>query len=479
MIPIGPHCKRIAISVAVMVLILSWPAVSATPENPADDAALLASICPVVYPLDQFPTERGYRYFFYGNAFFINDQGYLITTAHIVKPFRDGGRPSILVAMPDGSRRLQEAELVAEDWEHDVAILRATPNPFAGQHRVAFMPLTAERPSPGKPVEAVSLFPADLSDSHTAEAPVVIRSEGQVIDYQFYVESEGADSELLLFNQKIVPGQSGSPVLSADSREVVGIVVGQWLHPTVIHFANSAQPLVTLPGAALRSHYAIALLRQHDIPWHAAVAPAAPASPTAPGSPAQQAGGFSPPVPVSLVATPYPPQALFGGEVVLDARIDRDGRIAELNVVHGIAPYLEPVLGAVRTWIFSPAQLDGRAVEARMGIVVQFPQSFRPKLTTSERKYDPPSEDSADHAALPVFTIEPHYPPNTMAEDSVILYDLVDQRGQVAATQVLRDVEPLTAVTLAASQQWHFVPGKQGKADTDSAVIVVVTFRHP
>jgi Trypsin-like peptidase domain len=486
MTPIGSHCKRVGFSLAAMVLILSLPALAGAPENPADDAALLASICPVVYPLDQFPAERGYRYFFYGNAFFINEQGYLITAAHIVKPFRDGGRPSILVAMPDGSRRLQEAELVAADWDHDVAILRATPNPFAGKHRAAFMPLSAERPSLGEPVEAVSFLPADLSDSHTADAPVEMRSQGQIIDYQFHAESESTDSELLLFNQQIVPGQSGSPVLSADSGAVVGIVVGQWLHPTVIHFVNSPQRQVTLPGAALRSHYAIALLRQHDISWHAAAAsvsataaPAMPTRATAPAGPARQAGDYSPPVPISVVATPYPPQALFGGEVVLDALIDRDGKIAELNVVHGIAPYLDPVLDAVRTWIFSPAQLDGHAVEDRLGIVVQFPQSFRPKLTTPERKYDAPAQDSGDHAAVPRFTLEPDYPPNTMAEDSVILYEFVNRQGQIAATQVLRDVEPLTAATLAASQQWHFAPGKQGKADADSAVIVVVTFRHP
>jgi hypothetical protein len=474
MIPIRSHYKIVVVSLAALLLIIfCWPVAAVASGNPADDAALLASICPVVYPLDQFPTERGYRYFFYGNAFFINEEGYLVTAAHIVKSFRDGGRPYILVGTLGGPRRLQEAELVAVDWEHDVAVLRATPNPFVGQHHVAFMPLTAERPSVGKPVIAVSVFPSDLHDSHTSEAPIEIRSQGQVIDYQFHAESTGADSELLLFNQKIVPGQSGSPVLSADSREVVGIVVGQWLHPTIIHFATTAQPVVTLPGAVLRIHYAMALLRRQGISWHGASVP------TVPMSPAPQASGFSPPVPVSLVATPYPPQALFGGEVVLDALIDTDGRIAELNVVHGTAPFLEPVLNAVRTWTFSPAQMDGRVVEARIGIVVQFPQSFLPKLTARKRKYDRPSEDSVGHGALPVSTVEPDYPPNTVAEDSVILYNLINQQGQVTSTRVLRDVEPLTTATLAASQQWRFVPGTEAGTNTDSAVALVVTFRHP
>src|SRR6516165_1023110 len=279
MAPIKLYCTVVILSLAALVI--SRPrAAAATSERPADDAALLAAVCPVVYPLDQLPTERGYRYFFFGNAFFINENGYLITAAHVVSSFGDGGRPYILVGSPRGPRRLQQAELVAEDVEHDVAILRATPNPFEGQHNVAFMPLSAERPSPGKPVMAVSLLPSDPSDSSTSEDPTEIRSEGQVVDYQFHAESEGAGSELLLFNQQVVPGQSGSPVLSADSREVVGVVVGQWLRPAVVHFAAGAkQQLVMSPGAALRIHYVIALLRRQGISWHRALLPVAQQSP--------------------------------------------------------------------------------------------------------------------------------------------------------------------------------------------------------
>jgi outer membrane biosynthesis protein TonB len=477
MILLRIHSKLAAMSLAVLTFIFCQFPAAAAPGTPADETALSAAICPIVYPLDQFPTAQGNRYFFYGNAFFINEDGYLITAAHVVSSFRDGGRPYILTGPPGGPHRLQEAVLVAEDWEHDVAVLRATANSLTSQRSVTFLPLTAERPSPGKNVMAVSLRPADLHDSHTSEEPVEDRFQGQVIDYEFTHEEdvrEVAESEMILFNQKVVPGQSGSPLVSADSQEVVGIVVGQWLRPNVIRFTATTQPVMTSPGAALRIHYAIALLQQHGIVWHAALAGPAPQN-----APALQGDGFSPPVPLSLVATPYPPQALMGGEVVLDALIDSGGRLKDLKVVHGAAPFLEPVLGAVHTWTFSPAQMNGQGVEARIGIVFQFPQSFMPKLEAREHKYDEPSEDSGGHGALPVTTVEPNYPPNTTAEGSVALYNVVDSQGQVTSTRVLRDVEALTAATIAASQQWHFVPGKQAGANTDSAVILVVTFRRP
>jgi Trypsin-like peptidase domain/Gram-negative bacterial TonB protein C-terminal len=473
MAPTRSYCKAIALSVAAVFLVLCQLIPAAAADNRPDGAARLASVCPVVYPLDQFPTERGYRYLFIGNAFFINKEGYLITAAHVVKSFRDGGQPYILVEAPDGSRRLQKTELVAEDWVHDVAILRAIPNPFAGRHDVAFLPLTTERPSPGASVTAVSLFPADLRDSHTGEPPVEVRSPGQVIQHQFYADGEGAESELLLFNHEVIPGQSGSPVVLHNSGEVVGVVVGQWLNPTVIHVSSASQPLVTSPGAALDVHYAIALLRQKGIAWHTAPAAAVPVSP------APQTDRFTPPIPLSLVATPYPSQALFGGEVVLDTLIDPDGRIAAVNVVHGADPFLTPVVEAVHTWTFSPARMDGRAVETRIGIVFQFPQSFLPKMTLRKHKYDRPSQDSTAHGALPVFTVEPVYPPNTNVEGSVILYERVDSQGQVNSRRVLWDVAPLTAATLVASKAWRFVPGEQAGGNTDSAAIVVVTFRHP
>jgi hypothetical protein len=123
--------------------------------------------------------------------------------------------------------------------------------------------------------------------------------------------------------------------------------------------------------------------------------------------------------------------------------------------------------------------LNGRALEGRLGIVFQFPQSFIPPLTSRNHNYEEPSADSSDHAALPIFTSEPDYPISSVAQGSVALYAMVDQRGQVASTQVLQDVQALTDPTVAASRLWRFVPGRQGGANTDSGVVIVVTFRRP
>ena len=458
---------------AVVCAVCSALPVNAS-ERPPAEVNVTPAICPVVYPLDQDPSEKGYHYLFYGNAFFINEDGYLITAAHLMDSFRDGGQPHILVELPSGLRRLLKTEVVATDWEHDVAVLRATPNPFDGGYRVSFLPLATDRPAPGKHVLSVSFRPSSLEEAYTFDEPLEDRTEGEVLTYQYTRTEKGREIELLLYSQRVIPGQSGAPILSAATGEVIGFIEGRWLHPTAIPFVTTAEQVDPSPGAAVSIHYAISLLQQHGIPWHATLEPARSVA-----SPKESAKGFSAPTPLSLVAAPFPPQALFGGEILFDAKVDTRGKLTDVRVVQGQSPFLEEVLGAVETWTFLPASQDGRAVDARVGIVFQFPQPYVPKLTARVHEYKETGTESKDRAALPIYTLEPEYPPNSVGEGSVILNEIVDRDGRVTSMHVVHDLASLTAPTVSAVEQWKFAPGRRGGESAKSPVIVVVTFRRP
>lgn len=467
--------RKLSLAVLVAVAFALFFSAFATAPSAVNAATpLAAALCQVVYPLDQFPAAKDFHYTFYGNAFFINNEGYLITASHVLSAFRQGGRPHILVSPPDEPRQLLDAPLVAADWEHDVAILRATPNPFSSDNKISYLPLSVEMPPKGKSVLAVSLLSPDVENASSLDVPQEALSRGEVLDYQFHQEAGVPDSEVLLVSQQVSPGESGSPLISADSRGVVGIIVGQWLLPVVLpSSAVNRNHLFLSPGAALRIHYAISLLQRNHIAWHAAVEPEWRKEPL------PQQAGFSPPAPVSVVGTNYPPQALFGGDVLLDALIDASGKPTEIRVVSGDGPFVEPAISAVRTWTFTPASLDGRAVDAHIGIVFQFPQSFLPRPVSKERKHNELSEESDDRGALPVLTVEPEYPPNSVAEGSVALYNLVDPEGHITSTSTLLDVEALTAPTVTALHQWQFAPAKHDGTATESAVVVVEVFRRP
>lgn len=240
----------------------------AAAQTVASNAGFASAICPIVYPVDETPAERGYQYAFYGNAFFISREGYLLTAAHVLHSFRNGGEPHILVQRNDAPPVILRAEVLAVDKEHDVAVLRATPNPFKGNYRVGILPLGEEILARGDGVVVAALRPSRRRP-HSFETELQDRSAARVVDYQSSQLEKGfGDTELLLFNHEVILGQSGAPVLSADAHDVVGFIEGQWLRPAAGLAAQMEQGATSI-GAAVPIRYAIAVLKEKGISWRA------------------------------------------------------------------------------------------------------------------------------------------------------------------------------------------------------------------
>jgi hypothetical protein len=250
-------------------LFATFVVVTAATQEPVDDTSLSSAVCPIVYQLDQSPSSRGYHYSFFGNGFFINDQGYLLTVAHVLENFRDGGQPYILVSRRNGPPILLQASIIAIDAEHDVAILRAVSNPFASKHRVTFLPLSSEPASPGQSVLALSLHPPRQQSANTFEVPREDRFSGEVLSYETtQLDRSAPAAEVFLLSHAVNLGQSGSPVLSENTGAVVGLVEGRWLRSSAISIARSSTASISTPGAAVPIRYAIALLQRESISWH-------------------------------------------------------------------------------------------------------------------------------------------------------------------------------------------------------------------
>jgi len=236
------------------------------------EAGVVGAICPVVYPLDESSGNRGIHYTFYGNAFFIDEQGYLLTAAHVLSDFRDGGEPHILLRRAEAPPRMVRVEVVATDAQHDIAILRAVPNPFEapGKHAIAFLPLGAEKPVPGAAVLAAALRPSRLKDPHSFDAPREERSPADVLQYTTTKLDKGQpESELFLFDHEVERGQSGAPVLSRETEAVLGIVEGQWLRGISVRNMTPGSHASNI-GAAIPIIYALPLLEAKHIGWHGA-----------------------------------------------------------------------------------------------------------------------------------------------------------------------------------------------------------------
>jgi S1-C subfamily serine protease len=254
--------------VALLACLSCCLAVGVASEGPAEDASLSAAVCPIVYQLDQTPASRGYRYSFFGNGFFINEEGHILTVAHVLETFRDGGQPYILISRPNSPPQLLRADVIAVDSEHDIAILHATPNPFVGKHKVTFLPLAPDPVVLGQHVITLSLHPQKPQNAQSFQAPQEDRSFGEVLSYESTkLEKSAPAADVFLLSHPVTLGQSGSPVLAQDSQAVVGLIEGRWLRSSGIAIAKSSARS-SVPGAAIPIRYAIDLLKRQAITWH-------------------------------------------------------------------------------------------------------------------------------------------------------------------------------------------------------------------
>ena len=500
------NVKLLNLGLALLVAFFIFPCCAASQAQsapaPAAPTAESRAVCEIVYQVDDgVPGPRGLRYLFFGNGFFINNEGYLLTAAHVLSQLH-GGQPYLLIHDADGQPRFVRADVVALDPDHEVAILLATPNPFASNSSLSSLALSPEPPAPGDMVHAASLSPSKPLDAYSLDPVNEEHSPGPVLRFEFSQIDKGApQSQLFLFNHGIRPGQSGSPVIDDRSHGAAGIVEGEWLRddsywlaalkndpPSVAAETSEDKAVNALPGAVVPIHYAIALLQKRGIVWRpsGAVPPLARDADIL-ATAAANAENSSLAQPLSLVTAPYPPQSLFGGEVLLDALVGRNGTLSDIRVIHGEDPFLQSALDAVESWTFKPATSAKQPVESRISIAFQFPQPYAPPRQPTSHSYTEearavshvPAGAKVSDAPLPLTTVEPEYPAGATAQGSAILYESVDAQGRPSLIKAILSANALTASAIAAANQWRFAPATRSGPPVASAAIVVVTFRRP
>jgi len=105
----------------------------------------------------------------------------------------------------------------------------------------------------------------------------------------------------------------------------------------------------------------------------------APASGEAPKR-VRVSSGVSTGLLVYKVQPVYPPEAIrarIEGTVVLQARISKEGQIADLQLISGPKKLAPAAIGAVQQWRYRPYLLLGNPVEVETQILVNFKLQFR------------------------------------------------------------------------------------------------------
>lgn len=118
---------------------------------------------------------------------------------------------------------------------------------------------------------------------------------------------------------------------------------------------------------------------------------------------AQDAPRVSPPVVQHDTQVPYPDGAEGDATVVLELVVGEDGRVAEVRVIEGAAPFAEHARRAVEVWRFEPARRDGVRVAARIQARIDFhaPEApVAPPVTAADTQAGAPVDEPIEVTVL-------------------------------------------------------------------------------
>ncbi len=210
----------------------------------ADLVSVIAAAKPSVLPVGTFNATDSPRFGFRGTGFVVGDGSFVVTNFHVLPPAGETeGGPVIVVLVvpvtpagkpgdatgPSGQTgQLRRARVVGTDRSHDLALLKIEGTPLT--------PLQLDEPGAAREGQSITLmgFPIGgtlgfAAVSHrgiiaSITAAALPAATARQLDPRALVRLREGNYEVLQLDATAYPGNSGGPVLDADSGRVVGIV---------------------------------------------------------------------------------------------------------------------------------------------------------------------------------------------------------------------------------------------------------------
>jgi outer membrane biosynthesis protein TonB len=193
---------------------------------------------------------------------------------------------------------------------------------------------------------------------------------------------------------------------------------------------------------------------------------------------------FTPPRFLKGVLAPLPPPTVVGGgEVLIEATVDRTGRLTRPIIIRGTAPYTQMVLDAVAGWRFDPARAagpDGRedAVDAPIAIAAVYRPPIllnAPTLGEAPNEWSRPSSE----VAYPLSMATPNSPPQARDSGVVLLEVTLNEAGRIAGTRGIDSTGGFEGAAQAAIASWTFRGASYRARPVPASVYVFFGFQSP
>jgi S1-C subfamily serine protease len=233
-------------------------------------------------PSDPFGTRVG-------TGFFVSKQGYVVTAGHVVRESEALARAAgatqvvfnvgILLDLSstsniqmEGTLDWVDAALIAVDDAHDLALLKVSRNPFAGElaspiavnHKPLALKVTVAEFNPTLPPEGDAL----LISGYPLDIPTFVTQKGIVASESFSIQNsqvpdapngftlpETMDS--ILVDAVVNPGNSGGPVYETKTGDVVGVCEAYREAPL---FTNKQRVVPVAPNEILTQNAGLAVV---------------------------------------------------------------------------------------------------------------------------------------------------------------------------------------------------------------------------
>lgn len=200
----------------------------------AEDAGLPAAIDrirPAIVAVGTSEPTRNPSYQFRGTGFVVGDGTLVATNAHVVPVVVDANNREVLsiaIPQPGGDAIVREASVIARDNEHDLALLRVNGPPMpavrlgdSSRVREGQMYAFTGFPIGG----AIGLFPTTHHAYVSAITPITLpQATSRSLDAALVRRLRAERFSIFQLDATAYPGNSGSPMFSIDTGEVIAIV---------------------------------------------------------------------------------------------------------------------------------------------------------------------------------------------------------------------------------------------------------------
>ena len=172
-----------------------------------------------------------------------------------------------------------------------------------------------------------------------------------------------------------------------------------------------------------------------------------------------------------------------GGEVLIEATVDRDGRLTRPVVLRTTPPFSSMILDAVEDWRLTPAHAVGDdGTDGPVESSVLIAAVYRPPtLFNGPVLGDPPTDlaTASANVVYPLKIVAPPFPSRALMGSVVLFEVMLDQTGTITEARAIGSDLGFDSAAREALLQWKFRPSRYRDRPAPATAYVIFGFSPP